>query len=159
MVPQNEFLKNINDNRGIIFKIINLYVEDEEDRKDLYQEIVFQAYKSFVNFKGSSSFSTWLYKVSLNVSMTYLSKRDKREKIRESFPEETIAPAKELSERADQLYRAIKTLNELDRGIIMLHLEGYENPEISEMVGISKTNTGVKLHRIKQQLIQILNHK
>lgn len=159
MLLQNEFLKHINDHRGIIYKIINLYVDDEEDRKDLYQEIVFQAYKSYENFKGSSSFSTWLYRVSLNVSMTYLSKRDKREKIRESFPSEPIAPVKELSERADKLYRAIKTLNELDRGVIMLHLEGYGNPEIAEILGISKVNTGVKLHRIKQQLIQTLNHK
>lgn len=159
MLPQIEFLKNINSNRGIIYKIINLYVDDEEDRKDLYQEIVFQAWKSHGNFKGTSTFSTWLYKVSLNVSITYLSKRDKREKLRQSYPTEPITVGKELSERADALYRAIKTLNELDRGIIMLHLEGYENPEISEIVGISKTNTGVKLHRIKQQLTQILNHK
>ncbi|WP_316821029.1 RNA polymerase sigma factor [Pedobacter gandavensis] len=159
MLPQNEFLKNINEHRGIIYKIINLYVDDEEDRKDLYQEILFQAYKSYGNFKGFSSFSTWLYRISLNVSMTYLSKRDRREKIRESFPVDPVAPSKELSERADKLYRAIKTLNELDRGIVMLHLEGYGNPEIAEILGISKVNTGVKLHRIKQQLIQILNQK
>jgi len=65
----------------------------------------------------------------------------------------------ELSERAEVLYRAIRTLNELERGIIMLHLDGYDNTEISEIAGLTKVNTGVKLHRIKQQLITLLNQK
>ena len=65
----------------------------------------------------------------------------------------------ELSERADKLYRAIRQLNDIDRGIIILHLEGYDHEEISEMTGISKNNTTVKLHRIKQQLTEILNQK
>lgn len=158
-MQQKEFLKNINDNRGIIYKIINLYVDDAEDRKDLYQEIVYQAWKSFQNFKEESRFSTWLYRISLNVSITYLSKRNKSTKLRNEFPEELMVAHQELSERAEVMYRAIKTLNEMDRGIIMLHLEGYDNAEISEIAGISKSNTGVKLHRIKQQLIQILNQK
>lgn len=158
-MQQKEFLKNINDNRGIIYKIINLYVDDAEDRKDLYQEIVYQAWKSFQNFKEESRFSTWLYRISLNVSITYLSKRNKSTKLRNEFPEEPMVAHQELSERAEVMYRAIKTLNEMDRGIIMLHLEGYDNAEISEIAGISKSNTGVKLHRIKQQLIQILNQK
>lgn len=159
MIQQKEFLKNINDNRGIIYKIINLYVDDAEDRKDLYQEIVFQSWKSFQNFKEESRFSTWLYKISLNVSITYLSKRTRRTKLHGEFGEEPMVFHQELSERAEVMYRAIKTLNEMDRGIIMLHLEGYDNLEISEIAGISKSNTGVKLHRIKQQLIQILNQK
>lgn len=158
-MQQKEFLKNVTDNRGIIYKIINLYVDEEEDRKDLYQEIVYQAWKSFGNFKAESLFSTWLYKISLNVSITYLSKHHKRTKLKNEFPEAPPVVHKELSERAEVMYRAIRTLNETDRGIIMLHLEGYDNAEISEIAGISKSNTGVKLHRIKQQLIQILTQK
>lgn len=159
MIQQNEFLKRVEENRGIIYKVVNLYVEDPEDKKDLYQEIVFQSWKSFRNFKETARFSTWLYKISLNVSITYLSKRKKRTKLQEALKEEPITVHKELSERADVMYRAIRTLNEMDRGLIMLHLEGYDNTEISEISGISKSNTGVKLHRIKQQLIQILNQK
>lgn len=158
-MQQNEFLKNVNDNRGIIYKIINLYVDEAEDRKDLYQEIVYQAWKSAQNFKAESRFSTWLYKISLNVSITYLSKRTKHAKIQGVMSGEPLVVHQELSERAEVMYQAIKTLNETDRGIIMLHLEGYDNTEISEIAGISKSNTGVKLHRIKQQLIQILNQK
>ena len=159
MIQQKEFLKKINDNRGIIYKIINLYVEDAEDRKDLYQEIVYQSWKSFQNFRAESRFSTWLYKISLNVSITYLSKRSRRTKFHGELGEEPIVVHQELSERAEVMYRAIRTLNELDRGIIMLHLEGYDHLEISEIAGISRSNTVVKLHRIKQQLIQILNQK
>ena len=77
MIKEDEFLKQIEENRGIIYKVINLYANDLEDKKDLYQEIVFQAWKSYPNFRSESKFSTWLYKVSLNVSMTYLSKTKK----------------------------------------------------------------------------------
>lgn len=159
MIKQDEFLRQVEDNRGIIYKVINLYADDTEDKKDLYQEIVYQAWKSYANFKADSKFSTWLYKVSLNVSITFFTKSKKRSKLNEEFPAEIIAEQKEPPERAEILHRAIRTLNEVDRGIIMLHLDGYDNTEISEMAGISKVNTGVKLHRIKQQLIQILNQQ
>ena len=159
MIKQDEFLKQIGENRGIIYKVINLYANDLEDKKDLYQEIVFQAWKSYPNFRSESKFSTWLYKVSLNVSMTYLSKTKKQTRVTETFPIEMQVEHSELSERAEVLYRAIRTLNELERGIIMLHLDGYDNTEISEIAGLTKVNTGVKLHRIKQQLITLLNQK
>lgn len=156
---QREFLNNIEENRGIIYKIINLYADEEEDKKDLYQEIVYQAWKSFENFKGEAKFSTWLYKIGLNVSLTYLKKRDKRSEIQSNVSADTVMEHKELSERAEILHRAIRTLSEIDRGLILLHLEGYDNSEISEIAGISRTNTGVKLHRIKQNLIEILNKR
>jgi len=159
MIKEDEFLKQIEENRGIIYKVINLYANDLEDKKDLYQEIVFQAWKSYPNFRSESKFSTWLYKVSLNVSMTYLSKTKKQTRVTETFPLEMQLEHSELSERAEVLYRAIRTLNELERGIIMLHLDGYDNTEISEIAGLTKVNTGVKLHRIKQQLITLLNQK
>jgi len=159
MIKEDEFLKQIEENRGIIYKVINLYANDLEDKKDLYQEIVFQAWKSYPNFRSESKFSTWLYKVSLNVSMTYLSKTKKQTRVTETFPLEMQVEHSELSERAEVLYRAIRTLNELERGIIMLHLDGYDNTEISEIAGLTKVNTGVKLHRIKQQLITLLNQK
>jgi len=159
MMKKEEFLKQIEEARGIIYKVINLYANDLEDKKDLYQEIVFQAWKSYPNFRADSKFSTWLYKVSLNVSMTFLSKTKKQAQVTEGFTVEMQVEQSELSERSSILYRAIRTLNELERGIIMLHLDGYDNTEISEIAGLSKVNTGVKLHRIKQQLIILLNQK
>lgn len=153
------FLKNINANKGIILKIVNLYADDSEDRKDLYQEIIYQAWKAVQGFKGEAKFSTWLYKISLNVSLTYLGKLKKHVKTFENISMPAYEMPKELSERSDRLYRAIRQLNEVDRGLIMLHLDGYDNASISEITGITKNNAGVKLYRIKQQLTDILNKK
>ena len=153
------FLKRINEHRGIVLKIVNLYADGMEDRKDLYQEIIYQAWKAAGSFKGDAKFSTWLYKISLNVSLTHLSKLKKQARISGSISVPDYELPSELSERADRLYRAIRQLNEVDRGLIMLHLDGYDNTSISDITGITKNNTGVKLHRIKQQLTDILNKK
>ena len=158
-MEEQQFLKNINENKGIIIKIVNLYADDAEDRKDLHQEIIFQAWKAASGFKGEAKFSTWLYKISLNVALTHLSKIKKHAKINEGVSMVPYEYPAELSERADQLYRAIRQLTEVDRGLIMLHLDGYDNAAIGEIMGITKNNTGVKLHRIKQQLSDILDKK
>ena len=158
-MTEKAYLQKIEEHKGIILKVVNLYADDLEDRKDLYQEIVFQSWSAYERFEGNAKFSTWLYRISLNVALTYLNKRKKASSIKENtFPEISSEP-KKLSERADFLYRAIKQLAEIDRSIIMLHLDGFDNTEISEMMGLSRTNTNVKLHRIKQQLTSILNKK
>jgi RNA polymerase sigma-70 factor (ECF subfamily) len=154
-----DFLQLIEAHKGIVLKIVNLYADDAEDRKDLHQEIIFQCWKSYSSFKAEAKFSTWLYKISLNVSLTYLNKKKKAAQINNAGKSDEHVIPSELSERADNLYQAIRQLNEIDRGIIMLHLDGYDNAEISEITGISKNNTGVKLHRIKQLLTNILNKK
>lgn len=158
-MTEKAYLQKIEDHKGIILKVVNLYADDLEDRKDLYQEIVFQSWSAYERFEGNSKFSTWLYRVSLNVALTFLKKQKKRNDINETNLQDISFEPEELSERADFLYRAIKQLTEIDRSIIMLHLDGFENTEISEMMGLSKTNTNVKLHRIKQQLTIILNGK
>ena len=158
-MTEKVYLQKIEDHKGIILKVVNLYADDLEDRKDLYQEIVFQSWSAYERFEGNAKFSTWLYRISLNVALTYLAKRKKAITLKENTVPEISAEPKELSERADFLYRAIKQLAEIDRSIIILHLDGFNNTEISEMMGLSKTNTNVKLHRIKQQLTSILNKK
>lgn len=158
-MTEKSYLQKIEEHKGIIFKVVNLYADDLEDRKDLYQEIVYQSWSAYARFQGNAKFSTWLYRISLNVALTFLNKHKKTTSIRENTALETAFEPPELSERADILYRAIKQLAEIDRSIIMLHLDGFNNTEISEMTGISKNNTNVKLHRIKQQLTIILNSK
>lgn len=158
-MTEKAYLQKIEEHKGIILKVVNLYADDLEDRKDLYQEIVFQSWSAYGRFEGNSKFSTWLYRISLNVALTYLKKRKKVSQLKENTLQEYSYQPQELSERADFLYRAIKQLAETDRSIIMLHLDGFDNAEISEIIGISKGNTNVKLHRIKQQLITILNRK
>ncbi len=153
------YLQKIETHKGIILKVVNLYADDYDDRKDLYQEIVLQSFSAYARFQGNSKFSTWLYRISLNVALTYLSKRKKINTIKAATLTENYVEPIELSERADFLYRAIKQLPEIDRSIIMLHLDGFDNTEISEMIGITRGNANVKLHRIKQQLTLILTKK
>ncbi len=153
------YLQKIETHKGIILKVVNLYADDFDDRKDLYQEIVLQSFSAYARFQGQSKFSTWLYRISLNVALTYLSKRKKISTIKATVLTKEYVEPIELSERADFLYRAIKQLPEIDRSIIMLHLDGFDNTEISEMIGITRGNANVKLHRIKQQLTLILTKK
>jgi len=158
-MTEKSYLRKIEEHKGIILKVVNLYADDLEDRKDLYQEIILQSWSAYPRFEGNSKFSTWLYKISLNVALTFLNKRKKVEKTKEGSHADIVFEPQELSERADSLYQAIKKLATTDRSIIMLHLDGFSNTEISEIIGISKGNANVKLHRIRQQLTTILNRK
>lgn len=157
-LEENEFLKLINQHSGIIHKIIYLYVDDPEDKHDLRQEILLQAWKSLGNFHGKSSFSTWLYRVALNTVLTF--RRKDKSRLKESLTNiELEQEAVEKDVRSDILYRAIKLLNDIDKTIITLHLEDYSNDEIADITGLSKNNIAVKLHRIKGSLTEKLKEK
>ncbi len=152
---EREFTALINQNRGIIYKVIRLYITNEEDERDLFQEILFQAWKSYPRFDGRSKFSTWLYRVGLNTVLTF-----KRRPVvvvpYEDLASLNLANAKTNSDESEALYIAIRQLPVIDRMIITLHLDGYENEEIAEITGITKNNATVKLHRIKDNLIKKL---
>lgn len=152
---QQAFTRLIEENKGIIFKVIRLYVSDREEEKDLYQEILFQSWKSYERFNGLSKFSTWLYRVSLNTVLTYT--RSSRNKVFEDV--EATGLSVDDSGKQDEteaLYVAIRQLNEVDRMIITLHLDGYDNEEIADITGLTKNNVAVKLHRTKDTLIKKL---
>jgi len=147
-----EFTRLIEQNRGIIFKVLRLYVSRGEDERDLYQEIVFQAWKSFPRFAGQCKFSTWLYKVSLNTVLTF-KRRPVLVETREVLESKEVV-TNEKQEESEMLYYAIRGLNEIDRMIITLHLDGYDNDEIAEVSGLTKNHVAVKLHRVKEGLIE-----
>lgn len=153
---EKEFVQLVQQNAGIIHKVIQLYVDHPEDRRDLYQEVLLQAWKSYASFKGEAAFSTWLYRISLNTVFTFR----RRQKL--PFSEldgQFDRPAETGShnpEDSELLLLAIKQLNEIDRLIITLHLDGYDNEEIAEVTGLTKNNTTVRLHRAKQTVIQRL---
>ena len=75
---ESEFLEKIESHKGMIFKISKMYVDGKEDREDLFQEIIYQLWKSYQNFEGKSQFSTWLYRVSINTALTFLNKEKKK---------------------------------------------------------------------------------
>lgn len=148
-----EFLAQVSTSQGIIYKLVGVYAIDSEEKKDLYQEILLQAWKSLPSFKQESKFSTWLYRICLNTIFTY---QRKRNRVEYTNSMEDIAPAVEHSglqkENAVRLRQAIRQLQETDRAVVCMHLDGYENAEIAAVLGISLNHVSVKLHRIKQQL-------
>ncbi len=153
-MKEQEFIKEIDNCKGLILKLIGLYAYSLADRNDIYQEILFNAWRGIKSFQGKSKFSTWLYQVALNTIFTY-NRTSKKSSGKQNDIEDLIVPvAPQVEKREDvqRLYQAIRKLVETDRIIITLHLEGYENPEIADILGISANYVGVKLYRIKNQL-------
>lgn len=155
MQKQKEFIKVIKENEGIIFKITLVYSSNEEDQKDLYQEIVYQLWKSFDSFRGDSKVSTWLYRIALNTSITYL-KKEKRNGNRVSLNSVLLNKMDQIDtlmeERIKVLYAQIKKLNIIEKGVILLYLEGKTYEEIGVITGFTSSNVGTRLNRIKQKL-------
>lgn len=154
MSATTEFMEQVQANQGIIRKLVGLYADHEEQRKDLYQEILLQAWKGYPSFRGDAKFSTWLYRISLNTILTAQRKPNRieyREAVEEASLTDESDPVKNENKRL--LRQAVRRLPEIERAIVTLHFDGYSNPEIAEMMGISINNATVKLHRIKNQLI------
>lgn len=155
MNSKREFIRVIKENEGIIFKITKVYANDKEDQKDLYQEIVYQLWKSFDSFKGNSKISTWIYRVALNTTITH-TKRQKRkgyEVAADDFLADKINEHDTImKERMHIVYTHIKTLNLVDRGLILLFLDGKSYEEMATITGFTATNVGTRLTRIKQKL-------
>ena len=141
---------------GIIIKICRAYTDSEEDFQDYYQEVCLQLWKSRKNFKGDSKWSTWVYRISLNVSLSLLRKDKKVNKNSVELPQLEDGNHQQANPFDDEslklLYKAIKQLSDLDRAIILLYLEENSYQEIAEIMGLSKNNIGVKITRIKKKL-------
>ena len=155
MHTKKEFIKDIQENEGIIYKVTRIYSNNSEDQKDLYQEIVYQLWKSYSSFKGDSKVSTWMYRVALNTAISHLKKEKRKghqvdlEKVLRDRIEhvDTI-----MEERITLLYSHIKNLSIVERGIILLYLEDKNYEEIASITGFSSTNIGTRINRIKQKL-------
>ncbi len=156
---QSQFLALIGRNQGIIHKVVRLYIDDPEEQKDLFQEIVLQSWRSYEQFSGKSKFSTWLYRVALNTVLTYQRKQKRRPEMTSVEGLEMAEYTVERSESTERLWQEIRQLNQIDRLVMVLHLDGYANEEIAQITGMSKNNATVKLHRIKQRIIQKLSVK
>lgn len=145
---------------GIIIKICRAYTNSQEDFEDYYQEVCLQIWRSKDNFNQQSEWSTWIYRISLNVCLTYLkkSKTGKKDIVSNPLPEEAIDDSKAFAQdEINELYSAIKHLSETDRAIILLYLEEKSYDEIAEIIGTSTNNIGVRIKRIKDRLIKLMN--
>ncbi len=150
---KTRFLEQIEEHTGIINKIVNLYADNTDDRQDLRQEILLQAWRSYGSFENRSKFSTWLYRVCLNTALVF-HRKSKRMVTVDIDNIKPLSNNNEVHHGAELLYLAVKQLPPAERSIIILHLDGYANEEIAEIIGISKNNAAVKLHRIKQTLTE-----
>jgi len=144
---------------GIIIKICRAYSNSQEDFEDYYQEVCLQIWKSKDNFKGQSEWSTWIYRISLNVCLTLLKKNKKTQHTSTDYiPDVVIEDSRAFTDESlNHLYGAIKQLSELDRGVIMLYLEEKSYQEIADIIGTNANNIGVRITRIKEKLKKILN--
>ncbi|MBL0742058.1 RNA polymerase sigma factor [Chryseolinea lacunae] len=162
--PQyQEFLKDVNAHINIVHKVCRVYCPGhlEAEREDVFQEIMFQLWRSYPHFKGQSKFSTWMYKVALNTAITYVKKSARNpatEKLRPTHDfAETTGPNPE-DEKLSLLYEAIDSLSPLDKAIILLYLEDNSYQEIAMIIGLTKTNVSVRLVRIKKALEERLRY-
>lgn len=151
-----QFLAFVDANKGIIYKIANSYCKDGEDRKDLVQEIIIQLWKSFDNYNEQYRYSTWLYKIALNVSISFYRKDSKKKSLISPITDSILffEDNREFSknEELELLQKFIQDLKELDRAIMLLYLDERSYKEIAETIGISETNVATKIGRIKKVL-------
>jgi RNA polymerase sigma factor (sigma-70 family) len=156
---EHAFLKAIHDHQKIISKVCRIYRNRREDQQDLFQEIVYQLWKSYPSFKGEAKISTWMYRVALNTSMAIYRKQTLPLDYRDEFGEHLHPSSSEavVSENEERLFLALRTLNDADKAVISLFLEDFNYQEIAEITGLSESNVGVRLNRIKNKLKKILH--
>jgi RNA polymerase sigma factor (sigma-70 family) len=158
---EKEFLQIITDNQGIIHKVCSIYCDLEEDRRDLFQEILVQLWKSYPSFRSESKFTTWMYRVALNTAITSF-KKEKRKPDKSGISFESIQMAEEVydSRTEDQirmLNQAVYQLTGIEKSIILLFLEDKKYEEIAEITGITQNYVRVKMNRIKKKLKLLMN--
>jgi RNA polymerase sigma-70 factor (ECF subfamily) len=154
---KEQFLDILEKNIGILIKLSRVYTKVAQDRDDLINDITLELWKSFKSFNGDSKISTWIYRVAINTAMNYKRKR-KNDSLFVSltdFKKEDVFPwlaEQDNSSELEILYNCIDELNEINKAIILLYLDGNSHDEISEIMGISKTNVGTRIGRIKEQI-------
>ena len=148
---------------GIIIKICRAYTDTQEDFEDYYQEVCLQIWRSRERFRGDSKWSTWIYRLSLNICLTLIKKKKTNRQHHSSDYDIPSVGTEESQAFSDEslnlLYDAIKKLSDIDRAVILLYLEEKPNKEIAEIIGTSPNNIGVRVNRIKERLKKILDGK
>lgn len=156
---ERRFRQWLGEHTGLLLKVVRSFAEGRADQDDLFQEILLQVWLSMPNFRDDSKPTTWLYRVALNTALAWKRQEKKRRGRQRSMPvvdavvQTTPAgDAERNGQVVDQLYAAIRALPLAKRALVVLYLDGFTYREISEVVGISESNVGVSLNRIKREL-------
>lgn len=147
---------------GIIIKLCRAYTNSQEDFEDYYQEVCLQIWRSRTNFREDSEWSTWVYRIALNVCLTLLKKKKNNVQhfVSDAIADEATEDNYAFSDESlNLLYAAIRQLSEIDRAIIMLYLEEKSYQEIADIIGTNPNNIGVRITRIKNRLKIVLDGK
>lgn len=158
--PQNEeFLTLLEQHKKIIYKVCNAYCKETESRKDLAQEIVIQLWKSYKKYDPQFKMSTWVYRIALNVAISFY-RRERKNTNTTSIPDEGLNIADDPGNKSEteanivQLHQFINQLDELHKALMILYLDDNSYKDIAEVLGITETNVATKINRIKQKLKQ-----
>ena len=166
MSEKEKFIGILKEHKRLLYKITYSYCRNSDDRKDLEQEIIIQLWLSLKNYKQEYKLSTWIYKIALNVAISYYRRDVKRKETNVAYDETIfqIAVEENVTEenihKTELLYTFINQLDKLNKAIIILYLEDKSYKEISEIMGLTETNVATKINRIKGKLkerISLLN--
>ena len=147
---QKLFQETIEQHIGILLRIARVYCPNEEDRQDLIQEMMIQIWRSLHKYNDQFKMSTFLYRISLNVAISYYRRNKTRTHQRGILNEQTLQiPADDSSGNEQQF---ISELKEIDKALMLLYLEDKSYAEIAEILGITISNVGTKVGRIKANL-------
>jgi RNA polymerase sigma-70 factor (ECF subfamily) len=142
--------------QALLFKVVRAYAAQKADQEDLFQEVCLQVWRSVPRFKGASAVTTWLYRIALHTAITWKKKLSKREEL--SILYEREMPEQETSSQKNAqlewLFSEITRLDKIDRSLALLLLDGFSYKEMADILGISESNVGVKIYRIKKQLMK-----
>jgi len=154
MQNSDQLQRWLTEHRGLIHRVVMLYAFTFSDREDLYQEIATALWQSQDKFEGRAKETTWIYRVALN---TALNLRRRKTPIMEELTDEEHLPEAPESERLDWVYSRLRTLGPVERSLVLLYLDGNSYEDISEVMGLSVSNVGVKINRVKARLRDLLS--
>ena len=161
LAKEQKFKQLVEENRERIRRICRYYAPAPEDQKDMYQEILINIWKSLDAFRGEAAVSTWVYRISVNTALGFAGKEIRRLKLNSGYDSERFLNLLTDMEKSttpltenliNGLQTALNQLSVVDKLLISLTLEELSTREIADIIGITETNTRVKIHRIKEQL-------
>lgn len=155
---EHTFEEIITQYKGVVYKACYIYADNKEDVNDLFQEVLINIWKGLPKFREQSSISTWVYRVSINTCISFIRKNKKRPSM-VAFPINLFVPEEgsDIERQISELYSVINRLGQLEKALIWLWLEERDYDEIAEITGLSKSNVGVKLMRIKDKIKSMFN--
>lgn len=153
---EQAFVEHIAEVQGILHKVCGLYARDPEDRADLMQEIMAQLWRAYPRFRGDAKFSTWVYRIALNVAISGLRKQKRRpvERLLDELPVDVPDPGVDHArqERLQQLYQAVERLSKVEKALVMLYLDDLDFTQMGTVLGITPNNARVKMSRVRGKL-------